>query len=136
MVTCHGCGLEVGSVELENEHNIRRTIVMALRANVAPDKGIDRYFAGRHNLINKMIKTHIDDIKDLSIGSMIYLLGQYGSGKTTTLKMLRETSCKLPGSFVYSSINILINRYHCFAGPSLFDLLLLLFSFKAHLFLP
>lgn len=108
MVNCYGCGLEVGSVELENEHNIRREIVMALRANVAPDKGVNRYFAGRHrhSLIKKMIETHISDIKDLSIGSMIYLLGQYGSGKTTTLKMLREKSCELPGSFVYSYINL------------------------------
>lgn len=106
MVTCNGCGLEIGSVEWENEHNIRRTIVITLRANVAPDKGVDRYFVGRHNLINKIIRKHIEDIKDLTIGSMIYLLGQYGSGKTTTLKMLRETSSKLPGSFVYSSVNV------------------------------
>jgi energy-coupling factor transporter ATP-binding protein EcfA2 len=106
MAKCNGCGLEVGSVELENEHNIRRSIVMALRANVAPDKGVNRYFVGRHALIKKIIREHIEGIKDLSTGSMVYLLGQYGSGKTTTLKMLRETSSELSGSFVYSSVNV------------------------------
>lgn len=106
MVICDGCGLEVGSAEYENEHILRRTIVNALRGNVAPPVGVNRYFVGRNDLINKILEKHIESIKNLSIGSMIYLLGDYGSGKTTTLKMLREKSSELSGSFVYSSVNV------------------------------
>ena len=48
---CDSCGLTIGTNDFQNEHNIRRMIVMALEANVAPNKGIDRYFSGRHALI-------------------------------------------------------------------------------------
>lgn len=104
MVICNGCGFEIGQVECENEHNIRRAIVHSLGANVAPPAGVNRYFVGRTELVNKILQKHIKNIKDLSIGSMIYLLGEYGSGKTTTLKMLRESGCELPESFVYSEV--------------------------------
>lgn len=106
MVRCIGCGLEIGQIECENEHNIRRAIVHSIGAHVAPPVGVNRYFVGRKKLVNKILKNHIEGIKDLSIGSMIYLLGRYGSGKTTTLKMLKESGCELPGSFVYSEVNV------------------------------
>lgn len=51
MAICDSCGLTIGTNDFQNEHNIRRMIVMALEANVAPNKGIDRYFSGRHALI-------------------------------------------------------------------------------------
>lgn len=106
MTICNGCGLELGTAECENEHNLRRTIIPSLEANVAPPIGVNRYFVGRKSQINRILKKNIEGIKDLSIGSMVYLLGQYGSGKTTTLKMLREKACELPGSFVYSEVNV------------------------------
>ena len=94
-VICARCRYVAESPECVEERSVCRSIIGALRQAVAPQVGVEKIAVARDILWARIENDYLGYLRGTKRGSIIYVFGQYGQGKTFFCNFVRDKAWRL-----------------------------------------